>query len=304
MTSQKWQLNASCGDSAKSKAGKCQQHHRHCTVNAAGGRSIYQWHSRRTRTTTTMKSYDKLRQQKFCGCHFCGGSCSMGSCSWSLQLLLLRPLIVAAASWIATVAVVGCGLAVAIIDCLLQSLIMAVAAVDCGCFGCWWLIFCSWCLLLSRSLTVAIGCGCCGHWLWQFLVVDCWFHDGWFVVAVINHQDKGRSNGNRITSCLLQQRVLVAVIEVLTARKPGENTKIIYNQPACQLWQQGETFIWQQSTGCLVFQLSLLVGLASKAAMNKLVSWGPGAAVGKYWRESDSRLAGFVARKQWLWQQL
>jgi len=41
----------------------------------------------------------------------------MGSCSWSVQLLLLQQLIAAAASQIVTVAVAGCGLVVAVIDC-------------------------------------------------------------------------------------------------------------------------------------------------------------------------------------------
>ena len=141
----------------------------------------------------------------------------------------------AAVSWIVTVAVVGCGL-----GCcghwlwLLRSLIVAVAValaalvVDCWffavndrcCHGHW--LLSSW-MWLSRSLIV-VG-----------LLVNCWFHGGWFAFAVIYWQDKGRGKDNSIISCLFQQRVLVAVAEILTADMPGENKKIIYNQPACWL---------------------------------------------------------------------
>jgi len=200
------------------------------------------------------QSYDS---KKFCVVSSCGGSCSHGL----FQLVA------------AVVAVMA-------VDCgpprlglwLLRLLVVAwaVAVIYCGCCGCWlWLLW----LLIANFFAVNDHC-CHGHWLlssWMWLsrslivvglLVNCWFHGGWFAVAVIYQQDKGRGKDNSIISCLFQQRVLVAVAEILTADMTGENTKIIYNQLACRLWQQGETIVWQQSNGCLLFQRTLIVGLA------------------------------------------
>jgi len=112
-------------------------------------------HSWRTMARTTMTSYDSKYSVAV------SSVVVMGSCSWSLQLLLLQQLIAAVDCSCRILDCDCCGCWVWLGCCghwlwLWWSLIVAVAVVDCGCLGCWLLIFCGQWLLLSWSLTAAI----------------------------------------------------------------------------------------------------------------------------------------------------